>query len=127
MFVLNGGMKTQEEIDAQLDHVDGVMLGRQAYHEPWSLGAWDERCFGAGPRALDRAAVELQMVRYMETQVALGVAWPHIARHMLGLWNGTPGARRWRQVWSDHWLKHEAPRRVWQLAQRPSVQAEAMA
>jgi tRNA-dihydrouridine synthase A len=47
------------------------------------------------------------MVDYMARQAGQGVAWPAIARHMLGLWHGTPGARRWRQVWSDHRLKAE--------------------
>ena len=124
-FVLNGGLTQAQQIDAQLEQVDGVMLGRQAYHHPWDLAAWDSRYFGAVPHALDRAQIELKMVDYMETLARQGVAWPHAARHMLGLWHGTPGARRWRQVWSDHRLKDEAPRRVWQLAQRPVAEAHA--
>jgi tRNA-dihydrouridine synthase A len=122
-FVLNGGLTQAQQIDAQLEQVDGVMLGRQAYHHPWDLATWDSRYFGAAAHALDRAQIELKMVDYMETLAARGTAWPHAARHMLGLWNGTPGARRWRQVWSDHRLKDETPRRVWQLAQRPVTEA----
>jgi tRNA-dihydrouridine synthase A len=124
-FVLNGGLTQAQQIDAQLEQVDGVMLGRQAYHHPWELATWDSRYFGALPHAQDRAQIELKMVDYMETLAVQGVAWPHAARHMLGLWHGTPGARRWRQVWSDHRLKDEAPRRVWQLAQRPVAEAHA--
>ena len=124
-FVLNGGLTQAQQIDAQLEQVDGVMLGRQAYHHPWDLAAWDSRYFGAAPNALDRAQIELKMVDYMETLAARGMVWAHAARHMLGLWNGTPGARRWRQVWSDHRLKDEAPRRVWRLAQRPVTEAQA--
>jgi len=52
------------------------------------------------------------MVDYMERCSAQGEPWSRVARHMLGLWNGLPGARRWRQVWSDHRLKSEAPREV---------------
>lgn len=123
-IVLNGGLSQPEEIDTQLRHVDGVMLGRDAYHHPWGLGSWDSRYCGAAPRELERAAIELQMVGYMETLVAQGIAWHKAARHMLGLWNGTPGARRWRQVWSDHRLKDVSPRRVWQLAQRPQLEEQ---
>lgn len=57
------------------------------------------------------------MVGYMEREAAAhATPWPSIARHMMGLWNGTPGARRWRQVWSDHRLKDLAPREVEQRA-----------
>lgn len=57
------------------------------------------------------------MVRYMEREVAQhGTPWPAIARCMLGLRHGLRGARRWRQVWSDHKLKHLPPREVWRLA-----------
>ncbi len=120
-FVANGGLTQAVDIGAQLQFVDGVMLGREAYHHPWGLARWDSQFFGAAPRQLDRADIELKMVEYMEMLTAQGITWTHAARHMLGLWNGMPGARRWRQVWSDHRLKHETPRRVWQLAQRPEV------
>ena len=123
-IVLNGGVTRPDEIEAQLGHVDGVMLGREAYHHPWSLAAWDRRFFAEREPGPDRSAVELRMVEYLEALVARGGRWPAAARHMLGLWNGTPGARKWRQVWSDHRLKDESPRRVWQLAQRPNVAAE---
>ncbi len=125
-FVSNGGLTRPADIAAQLQRVDGVMLGREAYHHPWGLAAWDSEFFGAAPRQIHRGEIELQMVQYMETLATQGVPWPHAARHMLGLWNGTPGARRWRQVWSDHRLKFEAPRRVWQLAQRPEVVEDSL-
>ncbi len=124
-IVLNGGLSTASQMQAELGQVDGVMLGREAYHQPWSLAGWDHRFFGDAPSSAERASIELQMVEYMETLHQQGIAWPHAARHMLGLWNGTPGARRWRQVWSDHRLKGEAPRHVWQLAQRPAQLSEA--
>jgi tRNA-dihydrouridine synthase A len=103
-FVLNGGLRTTEQIDEQLALVDGVMLGREAYHHPWSMAEWDGRFFGDGSPAPERDAVEQAMVAYMERVAAAGEPWSRVARHMMGLRNGQPGARRWRQVWSDHRL-----------------------
>jgi len=119
-IVLNGGVTTDAQIEEHLRHVDGVMLGREAYHHPWTMADWDERFFGETPAGRDRAAVERAMVDYMARMAAGGVPWSHASRHMLGLWNGTPGARRWRQVWSDHRLKAEPPAAVHRLAQRPA-------
>ncbi len=117
-FVLNGGVRTADEIAAHLGVVDGVMVGRAAYHHPWDLVDWDERFFAA-PRAVPtRDAVEAAMVEYMERLVARGEPWSHASRHMLGLRNGEPGARRWRQVWSDPRLKSEAPATVSALARQ---------
>ncbi len=115
-FVINGGIGSISQIDEQLGLMDGVMVGRTAYHEPWSMMDWDSRYFGEPVRALERDAVEEAMVAYMSTQVSADVAWPSMARHMLGLRNGQPGARRWRQVWSDQSLKHESPAVVSKLA-----------
>ena len=124
-FVLNGGVKTAEQIDAQLAHADGVMLGREAYHHPWSMAEWDARFLGAEPVAIDRDAVEAAMVAYMQAVAARGEPWSHVSRHMLGLRNGLPGARHWRQVWSDHRLKHQPPAWVSRLArQAPQPQRE---
>jgi tRNA-dihydrouridine synthase A len=112
-IVLNGGVTGAGEIEAHLQHVDGVMLGREAYHHPWRMAEWDTRFLGAAQTAAaSRDAVEDAMAEYMAQLVARGVTWPHAARHMMGLWNGEPGARRWRQVWSDHQLKALAPQQV---------------
>ena len=119
-IVLNGGITNSTQIDAGLAEVDGVMLGREAYHHPWLMADWDERYFGAASPGLDRDEVELRMADYMQRLVAIGEPWWHAARHMLGLRNGMPGARRWRQVWSDHRLKHESPHAVLQLARESS-------
>jgi tRNA-dihydrouridine synthase A len=117
-IVLNGGVIGDAAIATHLREVDGVMVGREAYHHPWTMAQWDARFLGGeAPReAESRAAVEEAMVGYMERLVAQGQPWMHAARHMLGLWNGTPGARRWRQAWSDHRLKAEPPAEVWRLA-----------
>ena len=115
-FVVNGGIETEAQIAEQLEHVDGVMVGRQAYHEPWSMASWDARFFGEAQRRPDRDAVEEAMVDYLSRLADDGIAWAGAARHMLGLRNGQPGARRWRQVWSDHRLRTRAPREVQRLA-----------
>jgi tRNA-dihydrouridine synthase A len=109
---LNGGVTDEAQIAEHLAHIAGVMVGRVAYHNPWSMAQWDTRFFGDAPPALDRAEIEARMVEYMERVAAHGEPWSRVARHMLGLWNGLPGARRWRQVWSDHRLKDLAPREV---------------
>lgn len=127
-IVLNGGIKTSAQIAEQLEHVDGVMLGREAYHNPWVMTEWDARFFGADRPAPDRDEVESKMVAYMQREVEAGAAWSRISRHLLGLRHGLPGARRWRQVWSDHHLKGEAPTNVSRLARVAApVSPEAVA
>ena len=118
-FVLNGGVKTNAQIDEQIAHLDGVMLGREVYHHPWLMADWDARFFGSAPVEIDRDAIEAAMVAYMQAVVARGEPWSHVSRHMLGLRNGLPGARHWRQVWSDHRLKQESPAVVSRLAREP--------
>lgn len=116
-IALNGGITTSEAVSRQLERVDGVMLGREAYHNPWWLASWDAQFFGATDAGTTRESVEEAMVEYMARQAqARGTPWASIARHMLGLRNGLPGARRWRQVWSDHKLKALHPRDVMALA-----------
>ena len=126
-IVINGGFKTSDEIEAQLAHVDGVMVGREAYHQPWLMADWDARFFGDARIAPDRDEVERAMLAYMDRCVAQGHPWSHVSRHMLGLWNGLPGARKRRQVWSDHRLKTAAPAEVSQQARRASMAREALA
>jgi tRNA-dihydrouridine synthase A len=125
VFVVNGGVTTNDQIAAHLQALDGVMVGREAYHHPWGMTTWDARFYGAPPHTLDRDAIEEAMVGYMERR-ANWEPWSRIARHMLGLRNGEPGARRWRQVWSDHGLKSEPARTVSRLARAAmALQARA--
>ncbi|MFC7208204.1 tRNA dihydrouridine(20/20a) synthase DusA [Comamonas endophytica] len=123
-IAINGGFKDSAAVAGQLAVVDGVMVGREAYHNPWWLAGWDEEFYGAAPSALTREAVEELMVEYMEREAREhGTHWYSIARHMLGLRHGLPGARRWRQAWSDHRLKGLPAREVMALARTaPSVQ-----
>jgi len=122
-IVINGGIDTDAQVAEQLQRVDGVMLGRHAYHEPWALAAWDARFFGDAPRFSAREDAEDAYVAYLESLAAQGTPWPLAARHMLGLYNGLPGARRWRQVWSDHRLKTLRPAEV--AAQARAAMAHA--
>ncbi len=121
-LVINGGITTAAQIAEQLQHVNGVMLGREAYHNPWALVAWDAAFLAAGTEDVDltREQVESKMCDYMQREAqARGTPWSAIARHMLGLRHGLPGSRRWRQVWSDHTLKSVNPHEVMRLAHEP--------
>jgi tRNA-dihydrouridine synthase A len=111
-MLLNGGVASDAAIEEHLRHVDGVMLGRHAYHEPWAMAAWDDRFFDQPGPATSREQVEDGWLGYLERLHRDGTPWSHAMRHALGLWNGQPGARRWRQVWSDHRMKLMAPREV---------------
>jgi tRNA-dihydrouridine synthase A len=117
-FVVNGGLTQTDHVQRELQRVDGVMIGRAAYHDPWRLHEWEAAAFGTVPAvAPDRRQIEAAMVRYMERQArAHGTPWTSIARHMMGLQLGQPGARRWRQVWSDHRLRDWTPAQVAQRA-----------
>ena len=123
-IVINGGIAGDAEIGRHLQHVDGVMIGREAYHHPWTMHGWDASFLGGGASLSSREAVEAAMVRYMHGLQAQGLPWSHAARHMLGLWNGTPGARRWRQVWSDHRLKSLPAAQVARRAEAARLQRQ---
>lgn len=125
-IVVNGGIHSDAQVAEQLQQLDGVMIGREAYHNPWWLASWDERYFDGAPCALTREEVEERMVAYMlRAHAEDGAPWYAIARHMLGLRHGLPGARRWRQVWSDHRLKPLDPRLVLEQAGRRPATADA--
>ena len=126
-IAINGGIQTDEVVHEQLTHLDGVMIGREAYHNPWWLIRWDALYYGAPESTCTREGVEAAMVDYMEREAATyGTHWYAIARHMLGLRHGLPGARRWRQVWSDHRLKHLSASEVMALARtRPHASDNA--
>jgi tRNA-dihydrouridine synthase A len=99
--VLNGGITTTSQVGQHLQHLDGVMLGRAAYQTPWVLAQCQNELFGSGD-APDREEIVLAMTRYVHTQVRQGVPVKHISRHLLGLFQGLPGARRWRRFISEN-------------------------
>jgi len=119
-IVINGGITTNAQIIGQLQQLDGVMVGREAYHNPWLMASWDADFFGAALSTLTRETVEAQMCDYMAREFAEhGTPHTAIARHMLGLRHSLRGSRRWRQVWSDHRLKGWDPHEVMALAHLP--------
>ncbi len=123
-FSINGGIALNAQVHEHLRLLDGVMVGREAYHNPWWLAEWDAEFFGAAPSERTREEVETLMCDYMVREAAEhGTPWSNIARHMLGLRNGLPGARRWRQVWSDHRMKSKSPHEVMAIAHEPVAQA----
>ena len=114
---VNGGITTNAQIAEHLQFVDGAMLGREAYYNPWLLSTWDAEFFNDAHAVKTREAVEEAMVAYMGRAFQEdGCPWYAIARHMLGLYHGERGGRLWRQVWSNHKLKPLPPHEVMQLA-----------
>jgi tRNA-dihydrouridine synthase A len=99
-IVLNGGIKTLEECQEHLRTFDGVMLGREAYHNPYLLAQVDAALYGATVPALSRAEALSRMRPYIRRHIAEGGAMHHVTRHVLGLGQGFPGARRFRQLLS---------------------------
>jgi tRNA-dihydrouridine synthase A len=100
-FVLNGGIVDWDTAERELAHVDGVMLGRAAYHDPYLLAQADARLFDDERPVRSRAEVLRAMANYAEMQVARGTPLRAITRHMLGLYHGQSGGRRFRQLLSD--------------------------
>jgi tRNA-dihydrouridine synthase A len=108
-IILNGGIKTLEECRLHLQTFDGVMLGREAYHNPYLLALVDQQLFGSDKVAITRAEALASMRPYIERHLAEGGAMHHITRHMLGLGQGFPGARRFRQLLSVDIHKADDP------------------
>jgi len=104
-IIINGGIKTEAEIDEHLQHLDGVMLGREAYHNPYVMATFDQRYYGDTSTPKTREQVLEAMIPYIQAQLAqygpLGLKLNSITRHMLGIMTGLPGARAFRQTLSD--------------------------
>ena len=112
-ILINGGITTHEQIAELMPHVDGVMLGREAYHNPSVLAEVDQRYYAAAsehsesPAVIDKAAIVRSLYPYIEQQLSKGATLHHISRHTLGLFNGQPGARLYRRH-----LSEQAPKRT---------------
>jgi len=106
--MINGGLETLEAAEAEMAHMDGVMLGRAAYHTPMILGDVDRRFFGIAGEAPTLEAVMHAMVDYAAIELKAGTRINNISRHMLGLANGLPGARQFRQILSVEACKPDA-------------------
>lgn len=97
---INGGIQSLDEAKAHLDHVDGAMLGRAAYHTPGILAGIDATFYGEPSAAFDYAALMDAMAGYAARHIEKGGRLGHVTRHMVGLFHGLPGARRYRQILS---------------------------
>jgi tRNA-dihydrouridine synthase A len=107
-IVLNGGLEDVPQALESAAGLDGVMLGRAAYQNPWVLAQADTLAFGEPARPLTRAGVVEAYLPYIHTQLAKGVRLNAIARHMLGLFHGLPGAREWRRILSEESVREGA-------------------
>lgn len=101
-FVLNGGIKNLDEISLHLKNFDGVMLGREAYQNPYILAFVDQNYYDNASLIKSREEVVEQLLPYIESQLSKGQSLTHITRHILGLFQGQPGARHWRRYLSEN-------------------------
>ena len=100
-IVLNGGITTLDDCEAHLSHVDGVMLGREPYQNPWLLAGVDAQLFGDQAHDLSRYEVALALMPYLETVLSRGGRVNHVLRHVLGLYQRQPGGKLFRRLLSE--------------------------
>lgn len=101
-IILNGGVTNLDQAESHLKHVDGVMFGRAAYHDAFLLSTVDKRFYGDEKPAKTRTEVVTAMAAYIDHQKEQQVRVNHISRHMLSLFQGQPGARKWRRYISEN-------------------------
>jgi tRNA-dihydrouridine synthase A len=107
-IIINGGIASLDEAKQHLDHVDGVMLGRAAYQEPWRLLAVDSELFGETPPHAAMKDVFEAMLPYIERELGQGVRLHSITRHFVGAFHGVPGARAFRRYLAENGVKPAA-------------------
>lgn len=108
-IVLNGGITATADVLGHLEQVDGVMIGREAYQNPWFLVELEDAlATGGTPLPRDRRQVAREMLPYIEEELASGTELKHITRHLLGLFAGQPGARAWRRTLSERSHRSDA-------------------
>jgi tRNA-dihydrouridine synthase A len=107
-IIINGGFTTLDQVADQLDKVDGVMLGRAVYQNPYLLAAVDRRFFGDTAPIRTREEVARSFQTYINMQIADGAHLKHMARHTVGSFQGRPGARKWRRYISESVHQHDA-------------------
>ncbi len=100
--ILNGGLLTLEQSSPHLEALDGVMIGRAAYQDPWIFAEADQKIYGDTTALPDRHHIAAQMADYADRQMQQGVPLQSITRHLMGLFNGLKGARAWRRHLSEH-------------------------
>jgi len=100
-FILNGGIETLDQVSEHLPDVDGVMIGRAAYSNPFMLSEVDSRLFNDPEPQSSRQEIVARYCEYIETELAQGTFLKHMSRHLLGMYQGLPGARAWRRTLSE--------------------------
>ncbi len=127
-IVINGGIETLEQCREHLSRVDGVMLGRAAYHNPGLLLDVDRLLFDTAPGLRGRHEALDAYLPFVERELAAGTPLPAMSRHLLGLFQGMPGARRYRRYISEHahlpGAGAEVLQRAAELVPRPQVQEQ---
>ena len=111
-MIINGGITTLESSIEHLKKLDGVMLGREIYHNPYLLAQVDNQIFGQNNPLKTRAEIVHLLIPYLQTQLAQGVRSNSISRHLLGLFQGEKGARGWRRYLSENATKPHADEQV---------------
>ena len=101
-IIVNGGVKTLDQVGCHLKTLDGAMIGREAYHNPYLLSGVDSLFYQEEAVCLTRHEIIEAMIPYVQKQLAMGVRLNQITRHLLGLFHGEPGARKWRRYLSQH-------------------------
>lgn len=107
-IIINGGLNDLDTAYAQLERVDGVMLGRSVYHNPWILNDVDQRFYGAPASVRTQSEIVEEMVEYIRKVSTEDIQLKHVTRHMLGMYHGLPGARKWRRLISENACKEDA-------------------
>lgn len=125
-IILNGGVETIEQTKHHLTKVDGVMMGRAAYHTPYVLSTIDQALFGASVDIKTRWQIAEQMLPYIEAELANGTRLHQITRHMLGLFHGEPGARTYRRILSSEGNRQNAGVEVYKSALTAMRRAQPM-
>ena len=126
-IIINGGIQTIDQCSEHLQHVDGVTVGREAYQNPWMLAEVDSRLYGIDKATQSRDDVLEGLLPYVDQQLARGAHLNHITRHILGLYQGVPGARKFRRHLSENAYKKDAGLEVltdaFKLVQEAAAQA----
>ena len=117
-IIVNGGICSIEAAHSHLKHVDGVMVGREAYQNPFSLADVDGQLFGTTNPPLTRWQVLDQYKSYVAREIESGTQLKHMSRHILGLFSGQAGARAWRRYLSEHAVRYGAGLEVIEAAER---------
>ncbi|MBU2712456.1 tRNA dihydrouridine(20/20a) synthase DusA [Zooshikella harenae] len=115
-IILNGGVNTMNAVQQHLSYVDGVMIGREAYQNPYILAQADALCFNDHYPVLSRHEILSRFYPYIEKQLNNGTRLHHLSRHILGLFQGQPGGRNFRRFLSEHACKPESNLQTLQAA-----------